>query len=116
MGWLPVTWAVAFPSSTSDAASAKSPAKSLATASESRATGSSVSAPAWRASSTRRTENTCQVSSSQSSNAVWQASQSQRISSSFVMDPPRSALSARFNIGVAAGKPSVIASTQPSRR
>jgi hypothetical protein len=102
-------------SSTSDAAAASSPEIAWSQLRASRASGSALSAPAVRACSNPRVERTVQLSSSQRSAALQQASKSQRASWGGRTVSHRKALTACFKTGAPAEYPPVTRSASPWR-
>src|SRR5205085_2045932 len=78
------------------------------------ASGSSLSAPAWRTVSRYCAASTCQLPSSHRFAAAIQAGQSQRILSSSESTSLRKAVSALCNTGTPAGYPTVTRSASPS--
>ncbi len=100
---LPVASVTDSACATIEAASANSPANRCTPARVLKAMGSAISAPASRASVTWRSDSTSQLAWSHTIAAAWQASQSQRSSSSVETSVPRKALTAWRSTGAPAG-------------
>lgn len=102
-------------SAASESAPARSPARTRFDRRLSSAVPSTVRTPASRACSTSRAESTDQVSKSQVSEAIRQASGSQPRPSSVETSPVRTAVRAASSTGAAAAYPSVVLRARPFR-
>ena len=110
----PVASLTAATSSSSENATASSPANSRTAERVASAKGSTLSAPASRASWTKRADSTSKASSSHTNAASRAASDSHRRPSPSDTSSRRKALTALLNVGVPAAYPSVISSARPS--